>query len=201
MNWLWVFFRISSRRPRDIRRRVLDARLFQNIAIFRTSPSARPGNTAETPSASKMKRAISARMEMPAAQGYRHQRINWDIEQGALWQRRGIACRMDLLGTLSEDGSASAAPGEPAASGVRRIGKPEWLLCGYATNCLSGLDPLWEHAPIGRDYPDWTIGNWASVAMEALWQCLCGGRTCGKRNEMSLVVMPCGSEDLWQETL
>jgi len=49
----------------------------------------------------------------------RHQRINWDIELGALWQRlRGIACRMDLLGTLSKDGSPSAAPGEPSASGV-----------------------------------------------------------------------------------
>jgi len=51
------------------------------------------------------------------------------------------------------------------------------------------------------DYPDWTIGNWALVAMEALWQCLCGGRPCVKENEMSLVIMPCGSEALWQEEL
>jgi len=51
-----------------------------------------------------MECAISARIEVPAAQGYRHQRRNWDIELGALWQRlRGIACRMDLIGTLSED--------------------------------------------------------------------------------------------------
>lgn len=100
------------------------------------------------------------------------------------------------LGTLSKDGSASAAPGEPAASGVCQIGKPKWLLCAYTTNCLSGLGPLWEHAPIGGGLPgldNWELGlsgDGSLVEMpvwrENLWK--------RKRDE------PCG-DALWQETL
>jgi len=95
-------------------------------------------------------------MEMSAAQGYRHQRINWDIELGALWQRlRGIACRMDLLGTLSEDGSASAAPGEPAASGYDRLGSRNGY-CVYIRQialvawALCGSMPRWGITRIGQ---------------------------------------------------